>query len=112
MDFMNMFGKIKDLQGKMQEAQETLAGITASGEAGAGLVKVMVNGKKQVLKIEVENELLKPEDKEMMLDLIVAATNKAIEEVEIKAAEHIKKATEGLMPNIPGFDLGKLFGGK
>jgi nucleoid-associated protein EbfC len=55
---------------------------------------------------------LKPEDKEMMLDLIVAATNKAIEEVEIKAAEHIKKATEGLMPNIPGFDLGKLFGGK
>jgi DNA-binding YbaB/EbfC family protein len=107
MDFMNILGKVKDLQAKMKEAQEGLVHITASAEAGAGMVKATVNGKKQVIKIEVDNDVVKPEDKEVMQDLIVAAINKALIEVDGKILEHMQKFTGGILPNIPGFDLSK-----
>ena len=45
----------------------------------------------------------------MLKDLIVAATNKALEEIDIKVKEEMKKATEGMMPNIPGMDFGNMF---
>ncbi len=108
MDLFNMMGKVKEMQSKMKEAQDNLGGIFADGEAGAGLVKATVNGKKQVLKIEIDDSLMKLEDKEMLQDLMVAAVNKALSNVEEKSGEFMKKATEGLVPNIPGFDLGSL----
>ncbi len=108
MDLFNMMGKVKEMQSKMKEAQENLTSILAEGEAGAGLVKATVNGKKQVLKIDIDNSLMKLEDKEMLQDLVVAAVNKALNNVEEKSGDFMKKATEGLMPNIPGFDLGSL----
>jgi DNA-binding protein YbaB len=52
---------------------------------------------------------MKPSDREILQDLIVAATNKALEKVEVKAKEELQKSTEGLMPNIPGMDFDKLF---
>lgn len=105
-DMANMLGKIKDLQAKMKEAQDNLVNVTASAEAGAGLVRATVNGKKQVVKLEVDPDLLKPNDKEMLQDLVIAAINKAIDEVDGKAKEELKKSTQGLIPNIPGLDLG------
>ena len=107
-DMMKMMGKVKELQDKMKEAQENLRHITTSAESGGGMVKVTVNGKKQILSIEIDDDLIKPADKEMLGDLVAAAANKAIEEVEILAKEEIKKSTEGIMPNIPGFDLGNM----
>lgn len=107
-DMMKMMGKVKELQEKMKEAQENLHHITTSAESGGGMVKVKVNGKRQILSIEVDDDLMKPEDKEMMGDLVAAAANKALEEVEVLAKEEIKKSTEGIMPNIPGFDLGNM----
>lgn len=107
-DMMGMLGKIKDLQAKMKEAQENLVHIQASAEAGAGMVKATVNGKKQIVKIEIDPDVIKPDDKEMMQDLVVAAVNKALAEVDVKAKEELKKTTQGILPNIPGMDLSSL----
>jgi DNA-binding YbaB/EbfC family protein len=68
-----------------------------------------VNGKKQLVKLEIDPDIIKPDDKEMMQDLIVAAVNKALDEVDVKAKEELKKSTQGVLPNIPGLDLGGLF---
>jgi nucleoid-associated protein EbfC len=106
---MNMLGKVKDIQAKMKEAQESLGSIIETGEAGAGMVRATVNGKKQLLKIEIDEELIKPEDREVIQDLVVAATNKAMENIEDKIKEHLQKATQGVLPNIPGMDLGSMF---
>jgi DNA-binding YbaB/EbfC family protein len=108
-DMMGMLGKVKELQAKMKEAQENLVHVQASAEAGAGMVKATVNGKKQLVKLEIDSDVVKPEDKEMMQDLIVAAVNKALDEVDIKAKEELKKSTQGVLPNIPGLDLGAMF---
>jgi DNA-binding YbaB/EbfC family protein len=108
-DMMGMLGKVKDLQAKMKEAQESLGSITETGESGAGMVKATVNGKKQLLKIEIDEDLIKPEDREVLQDLIVAATNNAMENIEDKVKTHLQKATQGLVPNIPGMDLGGMF---
>lgn len=100
-----MFGKMKEVQSRMKDAQETLRTVTETGDAGAGLVKVTVNGLKNVLSIEIDPDIIKADDREMLQDLIVAATNKALANVETKAREHLRQATEGLLPNIPGLNL-------
>ncbi|BDD03216.1 YbaB/EbfC family nucleoid-associated protein [Aureibacter tunicatorum] len=109
-DMMKMMGKMKEVQAKVKEAQEKLVDVRAHGESGAGLVKATVNGKKQVISLDVDSSLLNADDKEMMQDLIVAAVNKANEEAEQIAKAELKKSTEGLLPNIPGMDLSNLGG--
>jgi DNA-binding YbaB/EbfC family protein len=109
MDMSNMFGKIKEMQAKLKEAQDNLEHITAEGEAGGGMVKAVVNGRKKVIEINIEESLMTPSDKEMIQDLIVAAINIALDNVEIKSSEEIKKTTQGMMPNIPGLDFSKMF---
>ena len=105
----NMFGKMREMQAKLKEAQDNLESITAEGESGGGMVKAVVNGKKKVISISLEDNLMTPHDKEIAQDLIVAAVNNALANVEAKSAEAIKKSTEGMMPNIPGLDLSKMF---
>jgi DNA-binding YbaB/EbfC family protein len=105
MNMMDMFGKMKEVQSRMKDAQQNLSAVTETGDAGAGMVKVTVNGLKNVLSIDIDPDLIKVEDREMLQDLIVAATNKAIGAVETKAREHLRQATEGLLPNIPGLNL-------
>lgn len=107
---MKMMGKMKEVQARLKEAQDNLANISASGESGGGLVKATVNGKRQLIGLDVDPSLLKPDDKIVLQDLIVAAVNKASEEAEIKAKEELRKSTEGLLPNIPGMDLSSLMG--
>ncbi|WP_422003746.1 YbaB/EbfC family nucleoid-associated protein [Roseivirga pacifica] len=108
-DMMKMMGKVKEMQAKMKEAQENLEYIKETGESGAGMVKATVNGKKQVVSIDIDEGLLTKEDKEMLQDLTVAAINNAMEKADISAKEEIKKSTEGIMPNIPGMDFGNMF---
>ncbi len=108
-DMMKMMGQIKEVQGKVKQAQENLVHITAEGESGAGMVKAVVNGKKQVVSIAIDDSLINDNDKDMIQDLTVAAINKAMEEVDVKAKEEMKKATDGVLPNIPGMDLGGMF---
>jgi DNA-binding YbaB/EbfC family protein len=107
-DMLNMMGKIKEAQARLQVMKEKLGTITIVGESGGGMVKATANGNKQVLKIEIEETLLKPSDKDILQDLIVAAVNKALQDADVIIKEEMKKSTEGLLPNIPGLDLGGL----
>lgn len=109
-DMMKMMGKMKEVQGKIKDAQDNLVRVNASGESGGGMVKVIVNGKKQVISIDIDPATLRAEDKVLVQDLVIAAVNKALEEVEVLAKEELKKATEGMLPNIPGMDLSNLMG--
>ncbi len=105
----NMFGKMREMQSKLKEVQENLDSITAEGESGGGMVKAVVNGRKKVISITIEESLMTPQDREMLQDLVVAAINIALQNVEAKSSEEIKKTTSGMMPNIPGFDLSNMF---
>jgi len=107
---MGMMGKVKEMQARMKEIKDNLVHITAEGESGAGLVKALVNGAKQVIRIDIDPSLLKESDQSILQDLIVAAVNKALQNVEEKTQEEFRKKTEGLLPNIPGMDLGNMFG--
>lgn len=110
-DMMKMMGKVKEMQEKMKAAQDSLGEIVVEAESGAGMVKATVNGKKELISVHIDSSLLKEEDKDMVQDLVVAATNKALAEADIQAKEKMKESTEGMVPNIPGFDLGKMFNG-
>lgn len=105
----NMFGKMREMQTKLKEVQDNLDNITAEGESGGGMVKAVVNGRKKVISVSIEETLMTPQDKEMVQDLVVAAINSALQNVEAISSEEIKKTTEGMMPNIPGLDFSKMF---
>ena len=107
---MKMMGKVKEMQTRLKEAQENLVNVRASGESGAGLVKATVNGRKQLVALDIDPSILKSEDKVLVQDLVVAAVNKAQEEADVLAKEEIKKSTEGLLPNMPGMDFSNLMG--
>lgn len=109
-DMMKMMGKVKEVQARMKEAQESLVHVRAEGESGAGLVKATVNGKKQLVSLEIDPSLLKETDKVILQDLIIAAVNKASDEADVLAKETLRKSTEGMLPNIPGMDLSGLMG--
>jgi DNA-binding YbaB/EbfC family protein len=108
LDMMKMMGKMKEVQQKMKEAQDQLKDITTMGESGGGMVKATANGQKELIGLEIDDALVNIEDKNMMRDLIIAASNKALKEADEKSKEHIKKSTDGLIPNIPGLDLSGL----
>jgi nucleoid-associated protein EbfC len=109
-DMMKMMGKMKEVQSRLKEAQDNLVHVRASGESGGGMVKATVNGKRQLISLDIDPTLIKPEDKAVLQDLVVAAVNKAAEEADVKAKEELKKSTEGLIPNIPGLDLSGMMG--
>lgn len=108
LDMMKMMGKVKEMQARMQEAQARLANITTTAEAGAGMVEATVNGKKELVDLKIDESLFTPDDQDMLKDLVIAAVNKAIAEAEVLAKEELKKSTEGILPNIPGFDLSNM----
>ena len=62
-----------------------------------------------MISVSIEESLMTPQDKEMVQDLVVAAINSALQNVESKSNDEIKKTTEGMMPNIPGLDFSKMF---
>lgn len=108
---MGMMGKMKEIQSRMKDAQESLNTLSATGESGAGLVRATVNGQKMLTSLLIDPDLFKSEeDREMLQDLVVAATNKAMENIEPIIKAHLQQATEGLLPNIPGLDLGSMMG--
>jgi DNA-binding YbaB/EbfC family protein len=105
LDMMNMMGKVKEMQARLRQAQDNLVNLQTTGEAGGGWVKATANGKKQLIRIEIDPAILKAEDQTTVQDLVVAAVNKALDEAETLAKEELKKSTEGILPNIPGLDL-------
>ena len=80
LDMMKMMGKFKEAQEKIKKIKEELDTIHASSESGAGLVKVTVNGKKELISIEIDDSILN--EKDMVQDLVVAASNNALKEID------------------------------
>ena len=99
-DFTKILDKAKELEAKMKESQEKIKNIKVEGSSGSNLVKVVLDGDGEMLKIEISEEVLK-DDKSIIEDLIVAAHNDAKSKVKSKTAEEISKATGGF--GIPGF---------
>jgi DNA-binding YbaB/EbfC family protein len=110
-DMMKMMGKMKEVQTRIKEAQDNLVKIKANGESGGGMVKATVNGKRQLISLDIDATLVSVNDKAVLQDLIVAAVNKASDEAEVLAREEMRKSTDGLLPNIPGMDFSNLMGG-
>lgn len=106
----DMFGKISEMQEKVQKAQQELEKIEVEAEAGGGMVKVKANGKRKILSIKLDKDVIDPEDAEMLEDLVVAGVNKALEKAEETAQEKMQDAYKGMLPGggIPGMDLSKL----
>ena len=104
----DLLGKIQEMQSRLKDAQASLEQVTVEAEAGGGMVRVRANANRKVLKIEVDPTIVDKDDVELMSDLITAAVNKALEQAEARGKEEMQKATDGIMPNIPGMDLGSL----
>ncbi len=103
-NFSDMMKQAQEMQKKMKELQEGLANLEVEGSSGGGLVSVKVNGKGEVKKIKIDPSLMKPEEAEILEDLIVAAFNEAKKKAEEASAEEMKKMTGGMnLP--PGFKL-------
>jgi hypothetical protein len=100
-----MLKQVQKMQEKMQEVQQELENKFVTEEAGGGMVTITVNGKLQVTKIQIEKEVVNPEDIEMLEDLIVAAVNKGIESAQKMAQDEMQKVTSGIIPNIPGLNI-------
>ncbi|MDX2203261.1 MAG: YbaB/EbfC family nucleoid-associated protein [Hyphomicrobiaceae bacterium] len=104
MDLMKMMKQASQLQSRMQQMQEELAMLEVEGQSGGGLVKVTVNGKFDTRAVKIDPSLLKPEDAEMVEDLIVAALTDAKGKAETQIAAKMQEITGGL-PLPPGLKL-------
>lgn len=96
----NMMKQAQQLQSKIMKLQEELAEKTVEASAGGGMVKVQVNGKQQIVALEIEKEVVDPDDVEMLQDLILAAVNEALTKSQEMVSSEMSKLTGGM--NIPG----------
>jgi DNA-binding YbaB/EbfC family protein len=94
----NLMKEAQKMQQRMQEAQQELSLLVVLGEAGGGMVKVEMNGRHDLVKVNIAPSLME-EDVEMMEDLVAAAVNDAVRKVEKASKDKISKLTQGL--NIP-----------
>jgi DNA-binding YbaB/EbfC family protein len=98
-DLMGMMKQAKQLQEKMQTVQEEIAAMSVDGTSGGGLVSVVTNGKGDVKSVRIDPSLLKPEEVEILEDLVVAALGDARSKAEAAVAEKMQAVTGGL--NLP-----------
>ncbi len=103
-DFANMMKQAQDLQSKMSDMQNALADTIVEGQAGAGLVTVSLNGKGQMMSLKIDPSLMKPDEAEILEDLIVAAHTDAKSKAEVALQEQMQELTGGL-PLPPGMKL-------
>jgi len=104
MDIGKMMKQAGEMQAKVAEMQEKIAAMEVIGEAGAGMVKVTLNGKGYVSAVAIDPQLFNGDDREVVEDLIAAAVNDARAKVDVQSAEQMKGLTEGL-PIPPGMKL-------
>lgn len=100
-----MMKQIQKMQAEMEKVQNELGNKTVTEESGGGVVKATASGKKEIISIQIDEEIIKSEDREMLEDLVVAAVNKALESAGKLAEEEMANVTRGMIPpgmNIPG----------
>lgn len=96
----NLMKQAQQMQARMAKMQEEVGQRTIEASAGGGMVKVVANGKQEVLSIVMEPEVVDPDDIEMLQDLVLAAINQALRESQAMMTDEMSKLTGGL--KIPG----------
>ena len=96
----NMMKQAQKIQAKMLKMQEEMADKTVEATAGGGMINVVANGKQQILSIQIEKEVVDPDDVEMLQDLILAAINDVLAKSQDMVSGEMNKLTGGL--KIPG----------
>ena len=95
----NLMKQAQKMQADMQKAQEELANMEVEGEAGGGMVKVLMNGRHELRRVTLDDSLMQ-DDKEMIEDLLAAAVNDAVRRIEQQTQEKMSGVTSGM--NLPG----------
>ena len=99
----NLMKQAQKFQSQMAKLQEELGDKTMEASAGGGMVTVVVNGRQELLSINIDPEVIDPDDVEMLQDLILAAVNDGLTRAKDMVNEEMGKLTKGLnIPNIPG----------
>lgn len=96
----NMMKQIQKMQKEMQETQSQIETQEFEATAGGGAIKAVVNGKKELINIELKPEIVDPDDIEMLQDLIIAAVNEALKTADDTMSNNMNKFTAGM--NMPG----------
>jgi nucleoid-associated protein EbfC len=95
----NMMKQAQKMQEDMQKAQEEIANMEVEGQSGGGMVKVAMNGRHEVRRVNLDDSLME-DDKEMIEDLLAAAVNDAVRKIEAQSQEKMSGVTAGM--NLPG----------
>src|SRR5262245_16433750 len=103
-DLLGLMGKAKEMQAKFQAMQEEIASLEMTGQSGGGLVKVTLSGKFEMRALDIDTTLMRPDEGEILEDLIIAAHNDAKAKVEAAMQEKTQQLTAGL-PLPPGMKL-------
>lgn len=99
-NMQNMMKQMQKMQKKMAEAQEELGEKRIEGSAGGGMVTVVVTGHKEIVDVVIKEEVVDPEDVEMLQDLVLAATNDALKKADELTNSTMGQFTKGI--NLPG----------
>lgn len=95
-----LLNQAQNMQSEMQKTQEQLVNLQVTGEAGAGLIKITMNGRHDVSKVDIDKTLFTDEDKEMIEDLMVSAINDAVRKIEKISRDKVNELTNHIkMPN-------------
>ena len=103
-DLMGVMKKMGEMQARMQKMQEDLGALEIDGQAGAGLVKVTLTGKGEMKRIAIDKSLMKPDEAEILEDLVVAASQDAKAKLDVELQARMQDVAGGL-PLPPGLKL-------
>ena len=96
MDMSEIMRQAQDFQQRLSQVQNELAGKIVTASVGGGMVSVTVNGKNELISIQIDKEVISPEDQSMLQDLIVSAVNEGIKKAQDMAQTEMKKLTGGI----------------
>ncbi|MCM3588905.1 YbaB/EbfC family nucleoid-associated protein [Mesobacillus maritimus] len=99
-NMQNMMKQMQKMQKKMAQAQEELGEKRLEGTAGGGMVTVVVTGHKEIVDVQIKQEVVDPDDVEMLQDLVLAATNDALKQADELTNSTMGQFTKGM--NLPG----------
>lgn len=102
MDMSEILKKAKELQEKMQNAQTELSSVKVEGVSGGGMVKVVANGKQEIISIEIEPEVINIEEKEFLEEMIAAAVNEAMKQAKEIASKTMQDKAGNMFGNVLG----------
>jgi len=103
----SLFEGVQKMQQEMQKIKAELEQKTAEGSSGGDMVKVLISGNHEIRKLDISPEVIDPNDKEMLQDLIIAAINDGMRKASEMVQQEMSKLTGGI--NIPGMNLNDMF---